>query len=848
MKNLKKLFSLVLVFLCLILITGCGEPPVTVKGSISLEKNNIELFVDEIYTIEVNSENIENPEFEYTLVEGSEYLQLAGNMIKGLKAGNASISIKVKDNTEIEALTLNVKVKNIVPEKINGTEEINIKLDETFEIEYSFEPENAIAGVKFKSLDESIVTVDANGKVTPKKAGSTTIELTLDVEGSSLKKVISVLVRGNDLPTVTYSDTYKDSIIVNWGADFDYKEGITVTDIEDGDITDKLELTKPLDVQEYGKQVIEYTVSDSDGNTVTFERTVEVVWNYDVQFIGHQGSYYGVPNTEEAILNGITKLKYQCIEIDIKQTKDGVFVLCHDDEFGGKQIASTNWADLKDVVATSTRKAGLPFTNGDAVEGATGSYSSKICTLARYLEICKQYNVTAVIELKSSKGISNSDQSRMQALMDEIEKADMLENVILLGSAYNCLIWTRNNGYEYIPCQYLVSSIESETYLQRCIDYNLDISTNTTYGGSNGDEWIARYKEAGIKISTYTYTQYVDYPDVQKWIDKGVDFLTCDWQLMNKLNLPVSSNEPVEKVNVKFVDEDGTVLKEREVEKGKTAAAPSMKDKEGYEFIGWDKPLTNVQEDTVFTAQYKVIEYTITYNANVDVITEGKWDTKDAFVTEFYNDLFEWIKSKGTTLEGLTINGTEYSFTRNGKTVKFSSAADIKALNVYDFELTMSNIMYKEVERASDGTCVIYPDENFFLNSDAYRIKYQGMDQWLYKCIQSAYSSYNTTYKILSSGKIQIFFRMHQWMNGTNIPAFNAYPSKYIVEADSKVNPKLPTEPVKYTVKDEVKLQDATGNVKFLGWYLTADCSGEKVTSIPKGSTGNVVLYAKWEK
>ena len=243
-----------------------------------------------------------------------------------------------------------------------------------------------------------------------------------------MKKVISVLVRGNDLPTVTYSDTYKDSIIVNWGADFDYKEGITVTDIEDGDITNKLELTKPLDVQEYGKQVIEYTVSDSDGNTVTFERTVEVVWNYDVQFIGHQGSYYGVPNTEEAILNGITKLKYQCIEIDIKQTKDGVFVLCHDDEFGGKQIASTNWADLKDVVATSTRKAGLPFTNGDAVEGATGSYSSKICTLARYLEICKQYNVTAVIELKSSKGISNSDQSRMQALMDEIEKADTIHH------------------------------------------------------------------------------------------------------------------------------------------------------------------------------------------------------------------------------------------------------------------------------------------------------------------------------------------------------------------------------------------------------------------------------------
>ena len=122
------------------------------------------------------------------------------------------------------------------------------------------------------------------------------------------------------------------------------------------------------------------------------------------------------------------------------------------------------------------------------------------------------------------------------------------------------------------------------------------------------------------------------------------------------------------------------------------------------------------------------------------------------------------------------------------------------------------------------------------------------MDQWLYNCAKTAYSSYDTSFKVLSSGKIQIFFRMHQWMNGTNIPAFNAYPSKYIAEVDSTVNPVLPTDPVKYTVKDEIVLPEATGSVKFLGWYLTADYSGEKVTSIAKGTTGDIVLYAKWEK
>lgn len=34
---------------------------------------------------------------------------------------------------------------------------------------------------------------------------------------------------------------------------------------------------------------------------------------------------------------------------------------------------------------------------------------------------------------------------------------------------------------------------------------------------------------------------------------------------------------------------------------------------------------------------------------------------------------------------------------------------------------------------------------------------------------------------------------------------------------------------------------------KFAGWYENADFSGERITSIPVGTTGNITLYAKWE-
>ena len=842
---MKKYIITLFVLVLVAFMIGCTNETPKKEVKLTLPENNIELTVDDQYEIKPIVENLDNPLFN--IASTSDIIEINDMTITALKVGNCSVVIMLENNTAIR-VTLNITVKNKVPEQIKTESDIALRIDETKQIEYTFEPANAVANVKYSSSDSSIASVSNDGLVKAHKAGTAIITITLDIENSNVKKEITVVVKGNEVPVFVTKSDYEKKNMVNWGTIFDYKSGISVTDAEDGDITDQVEVLNEIDTQEYGKQTIEYKVTDSDGNEVKFTREIEVVWNYDVKFIGHQGSYYGVPNTEEAILNGITKLKYQCIEIDIKQTKDGVFVLSHDDTFGGKTIASTNWADLKDVVATSTRTAGLPFQNGDAVEGATGSYSSTICTLERYLEICKQYNVTAVIELKSSKGISNSDQSRMPALMKIIEDADMLENVIFLGSAYNCLIWTRNNGYDYIPCQYLVNSIESETALQRCIDYNLEISTNTTYGGSNSDEWIARYKEAGIKISTWTYTQYVDYPTVQEWIDKGVDYLTCDWHLMSKLNLPVSSNEPKVKYNVKFVDEDGTILKESQVEQGKTASAPKVENKKGYEFVGWDKDLKNIQEDTVFTVKYEPINYSITYVSNTDKVTEESWASKAEFINELYSDLFNWIKSKGTSIDGLTISGSQYTFTRNSTTVTFSSVEELKALDIYDFEKTISNIMYKPVTRNSDGTCTIVEDNNYFLNSSEYRIKYQALDQWLYNCIKTNYTSYDTTYTPTSVGKIQIFFRMHQWVKGTSISGFNKLPVKYIVEKDTSVNAVLPTSPVSYTILDEITLPVATGNVKFLGWYDNPECTGEAIASISKGTTGNIVLYAKWEK
>ncbi len=389
------------------------------------------------------------------------------------------------------------------------------------------------------SSDTNIIEINDN-KLIAKALGTATITVST-TDASNLIKSFEVTVIENLKPVIT-CDTSK--ITVNWNDMEAVYEGINAIDNCDGDISNQIQVDTSFDCKEYGVHTVKYKVVDKAGNEATYTRQVEVVWNYSVKFIGHMGSYFGGSNSEEAIRYALEKLHYQAVEIDLKQTSDGVFVLSHDSVItvsdGTKvDIGNTTWEELQKYEITETRNSGYPEQYG-LIEN--GTYTYKICTLETYLNLCKEYNAMAVIELKTSSGISNYSQDRMQALMDKIESQDMLHNVIFLTSQYKCLEWVKTNGYEYIECQYLVGSCESNDVLNECIKYGFTVSINVT-DYSNSEEWLAKYKNAGLKISTYTFSQWNPYSQVQKWIDLGVDYVTCDWHLMEELELPAIVEE-----------------------------------------------------------------------------------------------------------------------------------------------------------------------------------------------------------------------------------------------------------------------------------------------------------------
>lgn len=532
-----------------------GETFVTIKSkenpNVKL-RVNIEVVLPKVDKIECENELVlgynETKQITYSItpllaVQDVYYKSLDENivtvdeagLITSLKPGKTKIVLTSVDDERVTH-EINVSVEGTLTTNFTAVDEINLNLGETKFIEYNISPADAYQKIEYTVSNKEAIEV-SGGILTAKKAGTYTVTLKT-IDGTNLSNTVTVNITGDELPVVSLSESIDQDMEINIFEHFDPLDGVRIFDAEDGELTKTAKITNNVNTDEYGTYNVIYEVVDSDGNSLIYERIITIVWDYNVTFIGHAGSLYGAMNSEEAILYAAKELKYTAIEIDLKQTKDGVFVLSHDETFAGYELGQYNWSELKDVEVTVTRSPGI------SNPAPASTYTAKLCTLKRYLEICKEYNITAVIELKTSAGISNwteqnrPDTSRMPALIEEIEKAGMINNIIFLTSQYECLAWTRRNGYDFIPCQYLVSSCENQTYLDTCIKYNLDISFNVRDGVKNSSTWIKKYKDAGLQVSTYTFEQWASYKEIQEWIDKGVDFVTTDWHNPKELDLP----------------------------------------------------------------------------------------------------------------------------------------------------------------------------------------------------------------------------------------------------------------------------------------------------------------------
>ena len=110
------------------------------------------------------------------------------------------------------------------------------------------------------------------------------------------------------------------------------------------------------------------------------------------------------------------------------------------------------------------------------------------------------------------------------------------------------------------------------------------------------------------KLSTpqydFTFEKWVT--EINGSTEANLDFITKD------INVYAKYTFETRKYIVKFYDYDGTILKEETVEYGMSALAPTVRERESYRFIGWDKECNYINDNLSIYAKY-IMQVTVKF-------------------------------------------------------------------------------------------------------------------------------------------------------------------------------------------------------------------------------------------
>ena len=195
------------------------------------------------------------------------------------------------------------------------------------------------------------------------------------------------------------------------------------------------------------------------------------------------------------------------VETDVHRTRDGKFVVFHDDSTG--RLAE------QDLVIEETDfdvLRALPLRDTD---GSMGRTDLRIPTLAEYIAVCRRYDKTAVLELKNR--IPDEDIAR---IVDVIRNMGWLERVIFISFQLENLVTLRRILPEQ-KLQYLVEQADDglyETLLREKLDLDIEYTALTR-------EWVRRFLQAGIEVNCWTCDDPLAAERLARW---GVQYITSN--------------------------------------------------------------------------------------------------------------------------------------------------------------------------------------------------------------------------------------------------------------------------------------------------------------------------------
>lgn len=226
----------------------------------------------------------------------------------------------------------------------------------------------------------------------------------------------------------------------------------------------------------------------------------------DVKLTAHRGFSGIAPENTLAAFEKAAEYNFYATECDVHLTKDGVWVIYHDDNIfrltnGYKNIEEATYEELQEYV----------IDNGVNVDNYP---NQKIPTLEEYLIVCKNMKIIPQIEIK------NGSKEKLQEILDLLEKYELKENAIIISFKGEMIKKVRELD-EKIELWYLVEEITEEN-MNECKDNNYKLAFNHK---KNDEEIIKTAISKGLTLCAWTVD---DLETLKSLYNLGVKYITTN--------------------------------------------------------------------------------------------------------------------------------------------------------------------------------------------------------------------------------------------------------------------------------------------------------------------------------
>lgn len=228
----------------------------------------------------------------------------------------------------------------------------------------------------------------------------------------------------------------------------------------------------------------------------------------NVTLVAHRGMRSVAPENTTASFTEAGKHGYWGAECDVYRTKDGVWIISHDSHTY-RMMDKSAFIEKK----TYEELIDMNVDNGVNID----KYEDlKICSLEEYLDICKKYNMTPVIELK---GKNNTEYySEIVELANQFEVNPVyisfhIENLQTMRRLTQCKM-----------C-YLVQKISEDDIQDAKSIENCGIDFNGNQDKNFKSDIIKKCQDAGLELGAWTINEE---DALQKLEQYGITLITTD--------------------------------------------------------------------------------------------------------------------------------------------------------------------------------------------------------------------------------------------------------------------------------------------------------------------------------